>query len=115
MSETPSQELAKPITESVNDARSRVIVVRKLKSLDRMKVFELIGADNAVNEPYLGYAVLAYAVSSIDGQPQAIARTKLALEAMVQKLDDDGLAAVGEAFKKLYAETPEQIQDAVKN
>jgi hypothetical protein len=80
-----------------------------------MKVFELIGPDNAVNEPYLGYAVLAYAVSSIDGQPQAVARTKLALEAMVQKLDDDGLAAVGEAFKTLYNETSQETQDAIKN
>jgi hypothetical protein len=115
VTDSPSQELSKPAKESVTDSRGRVLVVRKMNALDRLRVFELIGAENASNEPYLGYANLAYSVESIDGGPLPVPRTKLALEGAVQKLDDDGLAAVAQAFLKIYAATAEETKDAVKN
>jgi hypothetical protein len=115
--DSPSQEISKLITETVKDANGREIQVRKLRPRDRMLLMELIGGDNAANGPYLGYATLAYSVESIDGKVQPVPRTKVALEALVQKLDDEGLDAVGEAFKKLYPNTSQTSdeQAALKN
>jgi hypothetical protein len=113
--DTPSQEMTKVVTESATDARGRNIVVRKLRSLDRMKVFELIGGENAKNEPYLGYAVLAYSVVSIDGNALPTPSSKLALEAIVKRLDDEGLAAAAEAFAKLAPASADESEELVKN
>jgi hypothetical protein len=113
--ETASEQMTKPVTESVTDSLGRSIVVRKPRSLDRMKVFELIGADNAKNEPYLGYAVLAYAVTSIDGSALPVPTTKIALEAVVKRLDDDGILAVSKAFAKFNPASEDEAKETVKN
>jgi hypothetical protein len=103
---------------TVQDVRGRSIEVKKLKTLDRMKVLELIGADNSMNDRYLGFAILAYSVVSIDGSPVPRANSKMALEATVQLLDDDGFDAVSEGIAKNFlatAQTVEEAKDAVKN
>jgi hypothetical protein len=115
MSDSASEEIVKPVTETVTDAKGRVIVVRRMNALDRLRVFELIGGENAANEAYLGYSNLAFSVESIDGNPLATPRLKMALEGSVKKLDDHGLAAVAKAFVKLYSETEEETKDAIKN
>jgi hypothetical protein len=117
MNETPSQAVVAAKSVTVKDAGGRSIEVRKLKILDRMRVIELVGAANAANEQYLGFAVLAYSVSSIDGNPVGRPATKLALEAIVQQLDDDGFAAVSKAFEDHFMDgaSEEAIREAVKN
>jgi hypothetical protein len=99
------------------DAKGRQIEVRKLKPIEQLWMLELVGSENANNKPYLGYATLAYSVCKIDGQDVPRIRTKVALEAMVQRLDQEGLDAVGEAFKDLFpAETAQaDDQDFLKN
>ena len=51
------------------DSKGRTITVRKINALDRLKLFECVGGDNAKNEAYLGYATLAWHVSGIAGEP----------------------------------------------
>jgi hypothetical protein len=116
MTEISDAEIGKA-TVIVNDARGRQLEVRKLKPLDRLRLVEMIGADNALNQPYLGYATLAASVVAIDGKPVRHLSSKLALEAVVQQLDDDGLNAVGEAFKKLYGDavSADESQAQLKN
>lgn len=116
---TPSQAIIKAANAnfSVTDARGRVIAVRRLKTLDRMRLFELVGAVNSKNDEYLGYATLAYSVTMIDGAPLSTPTTKLALEALVQQLDDDGFAAVAESLIKESKDVGGAIDgvDAIKN
>ena len=103
---------------TVTDARNRSIEVRRIKTLDRMRILELIGSDNSANSHYLSFATLAYSVVSIDGMPVPTVRSKLALEAVVQQLDDDGFAAVADAFAKNFlppALTEDEAKAAVKN
>jgi hypothetical protein len=103
---------------TVKDERGRSIEVRRIKTLDRMKLLELIGPDNSMNSHYLSFATLEYSVASIDGMPVASVRSKLALEAVVQQLDDDGFAAVADAFAKNFlppAITEDEAKAAVKN
>jgi hypothetical protein len=117
MTETPSQAITASKSVTVTDKRGRKIEVRKLKTLDRMRLVELVGAANAANEPYLGFAMLAYSVSSIDGNPMGRPGTKLALEAIVQELDDEGFDAVSKAFTDHFMEalTDDAAREAVKN
>ncbi len=103
---------------TTEDARGRKIEIKKLKTLDRMRLFELIGSANAGNEPYLGHAMLAYSVVSIDGQPVPPMKTKIALEGVVQLLDDDGFNAVAAAVTEHFlanAPTPDEFKASVKN
>ena len=104
-------------TVTVADKRGRQIEVRKLKPLDILRLTEMVGADNALNQPYLGYATLVASVVAIDGNPTPPLSSKRTLEAQIQQLDEDGLNAVGEAFKKLYGDalSIEETQAQLKN
>jgi hypothetical protein len=116
--QTPSQAIIAKKSVTVKDKRGRSIEVRKLRTLERMQLVELVGAANAANEQYLGFAVLAYSVSSIDGNPMGRPVTKLALEAIVQELDDDGFDAVGNAFTDHFLEqslSEAEAKASVKN
>jgi hypothetical protein len=99
------------------DKQGRKIEVKKLKPIERMRVFQIIGPDNAMNGPYLGYATLAYSVTKIDDADLPRPQNLAGLEGVVARLDQDGLDSVGEAFKDLYpdAATEEQAKAEVKN
>jgi hypothetical protein len=105
--ETPSQGIVRAANQvtQVTDARGRVIGVKKIGALDRMRMFEAVGAENSKNEPYLGYASLAFHVGSIDGDPVTRPGTKAQLEALIQRLDDDGMNAVAEKLPDLYGQS----------
>jgi hypothetical protein len=115
--ETPTEAVvnAANATVMVTDAKGRQITVKKIGALDRMRLFELIGPDNVKNEAYLGYATLAYAAVKIDGEDVPRPTSKLALEGLVQRLDDDGLASVAKAIAKNFMPPVEDIRDKVKN
>jgi len=92
---------------SVRDAGGRLIKVRRLSA-------RATGADNS-NERYVGYATLASSVTEIDGLPVHFPFNTTQLEALVQRLDDEGLAA---AARALIAVTPgmgDDSADAVRN
>ena len=113
--DTPSQAVVKAATmpQTVTDTQGRTLGVKKLGALDRLKMFEVVGADNAKNEAYLGYAALAFHVTSIDGDPIGRPANRMQLESLVQRLGDDGLEAVGAA---LQATMPQESDaDAIKN
>ena len=113
--DTPSQAIVKAASfpQTVTDAQGRALGVRKLGALDRLKMFEVVGPDNARNEAYLGYAALAFHVTSIDGEAVGRPANRMQLEALVQRLGDDGLEAVGSALQSAMAQ--ETDPDAIKN
>jgi hypothetical protein len=116
--ETPSQTIVAKKSVTVKDKRGRSIEVRKLNTLDRMHLLELVGAANSANEQYMGYAGLVYSVASIDGNPTGRLATKLALEAIVKELDDDGLEAVAKAISDNFippSQTNAEAKEALKN
>jgi hypothetical protein len=114
--ETPSQAIVKAANQphTRTDASGRTIGIRKMQALDRLKMFEVVGPDNAKNEPYLGYAALAFHVASIDGDPVNRPSNKLQLEALIQRLGDDGMNAVGEAVQEMFL-PKEEDAELIKN
>ena len=111
--ETPSQSIVKAATQpaTLTDATGRAIGVRKMGPLDRLKLFEVIGAENSRNEQYAGYAALAFLVTSIDGEPVPRPANKIQLEALVQRLDDAGMDAVA-AHLQAQAEAADAPDEA---
>jgi hypothetical protein len=94
----------------VKDARGREIEVKKLKALDRLKLFEIIGPDNSMNGLYLNFAVMAYSVVSIDGTPIQRITAKSVLEATVQLLEDDGFAVISKTVRENFMPTEESVE-----
>ncbi len=115
--ESPSQAVVKAgnMSVTVTDDNGRQITVKKLNALDRMRLFEVVGSENVSNEAYLGYASLAYHVSAIDGEPVPHPGSKAQLEALVQRLDDAGMNAVGAAVSENFLQAQGDPKDAVKN
>lgn len=82
----------------VCDSRGRQLCLRRVSALDRLRLFKALGPELAQNEPYLGIALLAVAVTSIDDVPVPPAVSEGQLEALVQRLGDDGLCAIAGAL-----------------
>lgn len=99
----------------VTDETGRTIGVKRLNALDKMRVFKAVGGENAKNEAYLGFAMLACSVVEIDGIPEGAPATIAQIEAMVARLDDAGIEAVAGAVADFVGMNAEQTIDSAKN
>lgn len=95
-------------TRTVKDEEGRILEVRRPGALDRLRLFKAVGPVLAENERYLGYAMLAMCVGSIDGVPVPQPANESQLEALVARLGDAGLVAAGRAM----APAGEEVADA---
>jgi hypothetical protein len=59
------------------------------------------------NQPWLGMAVLAASVAAIDDVPVPAPGNEQQIEALVARLGDAGIAAVGEALAEMRASATE--------
>ena len=89
-------------TEAVVDIRGRRLNVRKLTALDKLRLFKAAGPELSQNHPWLGMAMLASAVVSIDDIPVPSPVNEQQIEALVGRLGDDGIAAI--ARSETFAE-----------
>ncbi|HUB90950.1 MAG TPA: hypothetical protein VMA74_14590 [Dyella sp.] len=105
-------EAPKDIT--VTDARGRVIGVKKPPFLAQFRLQEALG-ESASNEAYMGSVFPVLYVASIDGDPIKTPTTKLQVEAILQRLDEDGYIAVFRAMQEHFSATDKTLQDQVKN
>jgi len=83
---------------SVTDAQGRRLQLRRLTALDKLRLFKAAGPGLAQNQPWLGMAVLAASVTAIDDVPVPQPASEQQIEALVGRLGDAGIAAVGEAL-----------------
>jgi hypothetical protein len=109
----PREKLSATEFVRTNDGNGRDLVVRKLTALDRLRIFKAVGPTLADNPPYLGMAILAYSVCEIDGVPVPPPATEPQLEALVQRLGDNGMNAIADAFDALT--TPALTEAAAGN
>lgn len=113
--ETPTQEIIKAAnkTGSTKDARGRVIKFRRIMPSLRQRLRAMAGPELSQNPQWIGEAVLAYAVTEVDGEP-VFSNTIRELEIVLDMLDDDGIAAVGNAYLGAFG-VPDAGVDTVKN
>lgn len=84
---------------SVTDGQGRLLEMRRPGALDRLRLFKAVGPVLAENERYLGYAMLAMCVQSIDGVPVPAPVNEGQLEGLVARLGDAGLVAVSQGLE----------------
>lgn len=110
--DSPSAQIIREAKKAVTvrDAQGREISIKRLLPLDRMKMFEIIGAANSSNEQYIGYAAIAFCVTAIDGDPVMRPRSKAEIEAIIQRLDDDGINAVSEGAREHFIDESADIE-----
>lgn len=113
---TPSQELVNAGNSevTVTDAKGRTIVLKKPGTLAQFRLVELMG-ESAKNVVYMNMVLPLIFVVSIDGDSVNKA-TKPQIEALIQRLDDEGVEAVAQAVQEHWGkQDPEADQAALKN
>lgn len=114
---TPTQDVvAKAQAEvTVKDARGRVITLRKPGVLAQYRLVEVLG-DTARNDVYMNMVLPLIYVGAIDGEPSYQPAKKSEVEALIQRLDEDGIAAVVRGVAENFsARDPETDKAALKN
>ena len=82
----------------VVDADGHRIEFRRPGALDRLRLFKALGPGLSANDRYIGYAMLAFCVTAIDGVPPPQPANEMQLEGLVNRLGNAGLEAVGEGM-----------------
>nr|WP_294546314.1 hypothetical protein [uncultured Rhodopila sp.] len=79
---------------SAVDKQGRKLLLRRLTALDTLRLFKAAGPVLAQNGPWLSMAGLAFSVLEIDGVPVPSPTTEPQIESLIERLGDDGLAAI---------------------
>ena len=114
MSETPTETIGKINDTATHlDAKGRLITVNRLNALQFYRLTKVM-SENSGNAAAMDLAIIASSVKKIDATAIAMPSTEREVEFLIQQLDFDGIAAAGEALKKL-AKTDAEDTDAAKN
>lgn len=114
---SPSAQLVKSALqeETVTDEKGRKILLRKPGPLAQYRLVLAVGAEAAANQTYMQMINPLIYVASIDGDPVHPPATLREVEALIQRLDDDGLGAVmGWYMANVLAPTMEAVSAAEK-
>jgi len=114
--DSPSEEMVKKAREEVlaEDANGHIITLRKPGVLAQFRMVEMLG-QTAENQTYMGMVFPIMYVSAIDGEPVASPSTKRELEALIQRLDEEGISAVALKVNETWGEAnPEEAKAEVK-
>ena len=107
---TPSEAvLTAAAAPTITDATGRRIALRRLTALDKLRLFKAAGSELSQNQPWLGMAVLACSVTSIDDVPVPPPMTEQQIESMISRLGDAGVAAVAAALSPAPPSTAKQV------
>ena len=83
---------------SVQDKAGRVIELRRLGVVEQLRLFKVLGPELAENRAYVGLARVAAAVAAVDGIPVPFPAGEAGIEAVLERLGEDGVDAVGAAL-----------------
>ena len=115
--ETPSQSILKdafaPVT--VTDANGRTIAAARLKPSERFDIKRMMGAE-AENRSMFEDIFLVSHCRSIDGERISKPASILQAKALMDRLQDEGLNALGQAFSVVYGfDKREAVEQTAKN
>ena len=99
---TPSQTIIRDAAKTLVavDKRGRRLTLRRLTALDTLRLFKAAGPVLAQNEPWLSVAGLAFSVLEVDGVPVPPPGTEAHIESLIDRLGDEGLAAIADTIKE---------------
>ncbi|GAC1626781.1 MAG: hypothetical protein NVS9B10_15060 [Nevskia sp.] len=99
---------------TTTDTRGRVLTLKRPSVLAQFRLVEMLG-DTAKNEVYTSMVLPLIYLQKLDGEPVSF-NTKLQMEALIQRLDEPGFAALGEAIATGFTvpATTDEAEAAVK-
>jgi hypothetical protein len=98
----------------VPDDKGRKITLKKPGVLAQYRLIDALG-DSAKNETYVNMCLPLLYVVDVNGQPEVPLTTKLLVEALIQRLDDEGIAAVMKGVRENWGQQdPEEDKAAIK-
>lgn len=110
--ETPSAQMSVATEVTAQDSRGRTFTLKKPPVLAQFRLVEALGGEVAQNQTYMGMVFPLLFITAIDGDPLARPGSKGEVEALIQRLDADGIEAVMTAVQTNFAPPTE---DAAKN
>jgi hypothetical protein len=114
----PSDQIVKQAKQeaTITDSRGRVIELRKPDPLAQFRLIEVVGGAAAENRIYMGMVFPLLFVTSVGGTPVPAIQSKTQLEALIQRLDEDGITAVSTGVNEHFApKSEDEFQEQVKN
>lgn len=114
---TPSEDLvARALSEvTVTDARGRVIKLKKPGVLAQYRLVEALG-ETAKNQVYTAMVLPIIYVAEIDGEAVFQPTSKREIEALIQRLEEEGIEAVSAAVMDNFGKSnTEGDKAALKN
>lgn len=92
---------AAPTEFTISDARGRAIQLKKPGVLAQFRLVEALG-EVAQNQVYMGMVLPLIFVVAIDGEPVVQPASKAEVEALIARLDEDGIEAVMTAVQAKF-------------
>lgn len=99
----------------VTDPNGRSIKLKKPGVLAQFRLVEALG-DTAANPVYMGMVMPLIFVAEIDGDPVLPPNTKREVEALIQRLDTEGVNFVATTVQEKFGQSdPEKDKATLKN
>lgn len=116
--ETPSQQLINKADASVtiDTPNGLQVTLRKPGVLSQFRLVKMLG-EAAKNQVYVGMVLPITYITGIDGKPVNYPNNEREIEALITRLDEDGVTAVMQAVDEHFGaqSKPEEIREEVKN
>lgn len=111
---TPTQQVVLDANATAfgNDARGRRIGAKRVSMSIRRRVIKTLSVDAGSKPQYVGMAVLAASCESIDGEAIGPLETELKIDALIDRLDDDGLATLSMLQAQFAAKTEADVKNS---
>ena len=110
------QVMAKASEEHlVEDARKRIITLKRPGVLAQYRLVEMVG-ESAKNEVYMGMVLPLIFVAAIDNEPVRMPVNRREIDALIERLEEDGIAAVMKGVQEHFggSRDPEADKAAIK-
>lgn len=106
INETPSEQLVKDALKEVvvPDRRGRKIKLAKPSTLAQFRLVKVLGGEAAANQVYMGMILPLIFVTAIDDDPVYFPNNEREVDALIQRLDEDGIAAVAIGVQENWGE-----------
>lgn len=98
----------------LTDAKGRKLTVKDLSALEQLRLLRAIGPDQSMNQPYVMSVQAAASVTFIDTVPCPKPTNERQIDAMIDRLGDEGLAVVQLHQQMVMVKAYRAAQDAIE-
>jgi hypothetical protein len=110
-----TEALIQPDTHTVTDAKGRTIILGKPGVLAQYRLVKMLPPETAMNQAYVMMLLPMLYVKSIAGEDVLPPQTERQIEALIQRLDEEGVGAVMAAVTERWGNSdPEAASGEIK-